>query len=229
MESQRARYAAWSALAYALLTLVALVALVLFFTLEAAQASRDAAQGTLGFYFFGFLSDLLPALASAALLVLAVAWDREAPAAARAWSRFGVACCAVAALINLAAFIGIASHRMTVPQQAVLVLVAVLPFGSWMLIASRLAGNAGTIPSKVATFGIVCGAVLVTGGLAFLLLGGLGWYSAPSFDAMFGSLPLAIAALVVYLFQLASPFWALLVWRALQARVVRSAATASSF
>ena len=228
MQTLLSRYAGWSALAYGILILAGLVALILFFSLEFARATSDGAQGKPGFYFFGFLSDVLPAVANAALLVLAFAWDGEAPAAARLWSRLGVACCILAALLNVVAFAGITSRALSVPQQAVVVMVANLPFGIWLLIASRLAGSAGTLPSPLATFGAVCGAALIAGALAFLLLGGLGWYSAPSFNSMFERLPLAITAIVVYLFQFACPIWALLVWRALASQSAGSIAPVAS-
>lgn len=216
MKDQLARSAGWGAIAYGVLMYLNLVAFVLFFAVEYDRAVLDIAQGRQGFYLFGFLNDLLTGITPAALLGLAFLWHRAAPPRMRAWSRFAVLGCVIAAAVNLVAFVLLFMRVIGVPQQGVIVMGAFLPLGLWMIVANRLAQRAGGLSSRLAAFGVVCGAACVLGGATAILFGAIAWLSGTGLDAVMSN-PLysILSGIGVAVGGLGSPAWAILVGRGL--------------
>ena len=236
LTSQLRPYGGRAALAAGSTGLLTILFTILFFTFEAQQAVKDVAQGVTRFYPFGFLSDLLPVLASLlAWVVIVVLYRLERKGAPQL--------SAVAALLGITGNLGIAvggilimfhditgAHTITVTEQILITLMASGPLGLWQILVSYRARRDGLLPSRLTGFGILLGAGQMAAFVMLSLFGG--WSAAASSNAalILSNYPLLISLVIGVggglIGYIGAPIWAIWLGRVfLLTRVTEASAS----
>jgi hypothetical protein len=200
--NQHRRYGGWAALAVGILGLLTILFTILFFAFEAPQAVKDVAQGNTRFYPFGFLSDLLPILASlSAWVVIVVLYRLERKGAPQL--------SAVAALLGIAGNLGLVvggtliifhditgAETITVMQQILITLMSSGPLGLWQILVNYRARRDGLLPSRLTGFGILLGAGQMAEFVMLSLFGGWSAAATSSPAVVVSNYPLLIALII---------------------------------
>lgn len=209
--TQLTRYTGLAALATGSVAILAILSLIVFYMFQAPQAFRDAEQGISGFYFFGFLNDLLTLVAALPLLALVVSFyqlTRERTAG------IGI----VAMLLGLIGASGIVAtmtffvfHVISLTQQAVFFIISFGPLGLWHITTNYYGRREQIVPLRLARFGIVVGLGELIAFIAFFLFGGLNLLNSTDYQSLMTNYPLVIGiGIGGFLGYLGGPVWA--VW-----------------
>jgi hypothetical protein len=202
LANQLRRYGGGAAFAVGIMGLLTILFTILFFAFEAPQAVKDIAQGITRFYPFGFLSDLLPILASlSAWVVIVVLYQLERKGAPQL--------SAVAALLGIAGNLGIAvggilimfhditgAHTITVMEQILITLMSSGPLGLWQILVSYRARRDGLLPSHLTGFGILLGAGQMAAFVMLSLFGGWSAAASSSPAVILSNYPLLISLVI---------------------------------
>jgi hypothetical protein len=191
------RYAGWVAYISAGLSIIGAVTLLLFYALEAPNTIKT---GDSSGHIFGPLSDYAGLFQFLSMLPLAVALDRLAPARAQRLSQIAEVTGVTGMLTAALAQFLLVAHIVTFAVNLPIVLVGMVLIGVWLVVANRLGGAGGALPSRLAFVGVFSGAMFaLLGGLTLVFV--IASASNPTAVANFGAYllhnPVLIGAIIV--------------------------------
>ena len=201
------RYGGWAALAAGSLGIFATVCLILFFAVEAPLGSASP-------FPFGFFSDILPIFAAPLAVVVYIVFYQAQWQSAPQWSTaaagLGITGSTALAVVHTL----FVMERINLEEQIAGYFLSMVPLGLWHLLVNTQARRDGTLPARLASFGVLMGACQVLSFVFLFVLGGYNASSSADLAAITANLPLLIFLMIAYpvsvLGYIGPPIW--LVW-----------------